>query len=430
MNTIKTVFLAALLSAAAYGVYVGVTGSPPNFGARRKAKDWEETAVADADGESGGPSAPLVSETPLAGDGLAPVAGASPYGGPDGASAGGAAPNRSLPPNSDAPPDRYASNHSYPSMRAAPPHEAASAAGGYPPDAYPAGGQPGGSQTGSGQTGGGQTGERYPADDRYRSAGEAVQAAAGVEQPNHDVHAEYAALMQSAQTLLAQDRLADALLELSDIFGDRSLTPEEDAQLTDLLDRLAGTVVYSRRHLLERAYEVQPGDTLDKIADSFEVPWQLLANINGIGDPRRIRPGDQLKVVRGPFNAFIDLDRFRLVLYVGSRYAGQFPIGIGEDHATPEGEFEVQKKVVNPTYYGQAVIDKDDPNNPLGEYALHLGGDLWIHGTNDPSSIGRAGSRGCIRLNDRDIKDVFDILTARTDRTAGSRVVIKHMPLR
>jgi hypothetical protein len=423
VNTIKTVFLAALLSAAAYGVYVGVTGSPPNFGVRRKAKDWEETIPPDGYNESGpdgATSAPQVSDAPLAGDRFSPAPGSTPLGapaGPDGTSASNLPAGHNLPlASSDAPPDRYASNHSYPSMRSAPPHDVPpdAAADGHPGGAYPAGGQ---------------AGDRYAADDRYRSPGDPGEASAA-EHPNHDIHAEYAALMQSAQSLLAQDRLAEALLELTDMFGVPGLTPQEDAQLTDLLDRLAGTVIFSRRHLLERAHEVQPGDTLEKIADAYEVPWQLLANINGIHDPRRVRPGEQLKVVRGPFSAHIDPDRFRLVLSVEGRYAGQFPIGVGEDHTTPEGEFEVQKKVVNPTYYGQTVIDKDDPNNPLGEYALNLGGDLWIHGTNDPGSIGKAGSRGCIRLADRDIKDVFEILTARSERTAGSRVIIKRMPLR
>jgi hypothetical protein len=424
VNTIKTVFLAALLSAAAYGVYVGVTGAPPNFGVRRKAKDWEDTAAPDAYAEGsfdGAMSAPLVSDVPLAGEGSA-SAGAPPPAMPD--DPVNPAPNHAQPAGGDLPPDRYASNRSYPSMRPAPPHDAAPASadtpatGAYPADRY------GGDRYG---------GDRYPAEshggDQYPT-GDGAEIPADAEIPNDNIHAEYAALMESALGLLAQDRLAEALLELTDMFGVPGLTPEEETQLTDLLDRLAGTVIYSRQHLLERAYEVQPGDTLEKIADAYEVPWQLLANVNGIRDPRRVRPGDQLKVVRGPFNAHIDPDRFRLVLSVGGRYAGQFPIGIGEDRTTPEGEFEVVKKIVNPTYYGQPVIDKDDPNNPLGEYALDLGGGIWIHGTNDPSSIGKAGSRGCIRLADRDIKDLFEILSARTDRTAGSKVIIKRMAVR
>ena len=412
MNTIKTVFLAALLSAAAYGVYVGITGSPPNFGPRRRARDWDETPASETATESAVasiPGAPLItideSPAPTAGDLSGNVQpDAPPVARPSAPAAVSPLPSANhleQPIAGDAPLERYSSTQPYPSSRSA---AAAMQAG----DAT----------------------VRAPSDQRYPSelSGGAAPPVHEISPPVQDTasHADFAALMQSVQTLLAQNRLVDAHLELSEWFGAPEFTPEEDAQITELLDQLAGTVVYSRQHLLERAYEVQPGDTLEKIADVYEVPWQLLANINGIRDPRAVRPGDQLKVVRGPFGAHVDLRRLRLVLYVGSRYAGRFPIGIGEDHNIPESDFVVERKVVNPIYYGQPVIDKDDPNNPLGEYALDLGNGILIHGTNEPGSIGRVGARGCIRLADRDIKDVYDILTARTERTAGSPVTIRR----
>ena len=411
MNTIKTVFLAALLSAAAYGVYVGVTGAPPNFGHRRKTRDWEETAADRADDDQSGlPSAPLISIdegsssasvnlTPPQPAGVAlPDTGSPP---PAVTGAG-----QSQPPSAgDATLDQFTSNQRYPSSRP----EA---------DAHSLDSAPAASRGPLAQA------EHPPGDDL--TAGETPAGYSDPPAQNEEIHADFAALMQSVQALLAQNHLAEAHLELSEWFGDPRFSAAEDAQLTDLLDRLAGTVIYSRQHLLERAYEVQPGDTLDKIAEAYEVPWELLANINGIRDPRAVRPGDQLKVVKGPFNAYVSLSRFQLVLYLGNRYAGRFRIGVGKDQETPEGKFVVLSKVTNPTYYGQPVIDKDDPSNPLGEYAIDLGNSIWIHGTNDPQSIGRADSRGCIRLAERDVKDVFEILTVKSDRTAGSQVMIRR----
>jgi LysM repeat protein len=404
VNTIKTVFLAALLSAAAYGVYVGVTGTTPNFGHRHKSKDWEEA-------DDPGAGAPIVSIDDAAAMPLGEVAIAAPAAGaPLDTSASPTAglpstPQIPAPATGDAQLDRYSSTQPYPSTQPdagpQPPSEAANAA-----DLMPEGDQLSASQGGPGEP------TTSPQGDP--SVG------------SEDGHADFAALMQSVRGLLDQNRLADAHLELSEWFGDLRFSAAEDAQLTDLLDRLAGTVVYSRQHLLERPYEVQPGDTLERIADAYEIPWELLGNINGIRDPRSVRPGDQLKVVKGPFNAYVSLSRFQLVLYLGNRYAGRFHIGVGKDNATREGEFVVLRKLTNPTYYGQPVIDKDDPNNPLGEFALDLGDSIFIHGTNDPQSIGRADSRGCIRLADRDIQDVFGILTAKTERTAGSRVIIRQ----
>jgi lipoprotein-anchoring transpeptidase ErfK/SrfK len=48
------------------------------------------------------------------------------------------------------------------------------------------------------------------------------------------------------------------------------------------------------------------------------------------------------------------------------------------------------------------------PGNPLGARALYLGqSEYRIHGTNDPSTIGRQVSSGCIRLTNEDVSDLF-----------------------
>jgi hypothetical protein len=225
---------------------------------------------------------------------------------------------------------------------------------------------------------------------------------------------------QSIQQLLAQDRLVEAHRELSRWYGDPRAAQNEQ-QVQQLLDSLAGTIVYSRESFLEPAYEVQPGDTLQRIAEHYQVPWQLLAKINGIQDPSVLRTGEKLKVVRGPFSADVDIARFRLTLWLGDLYAGRFPIGIGADQTPPEGVFGVETKLENPTYYGpDQVVDANDPANPLGERWISLGNRLGIHGTTDPNSIGQAGARGCIRLSETDVNDVYDILSV------GSRVTIRR----
>ena len=50
---------------------------------------------------------------------------------------------------------------------------------------------------------------------------------------------------------------------------------------------------------------------------------------------------------------------------------------------------------------------------------IDLGDSYGIHGTIDPDSIGKAASRGCIRLRDKDIVEVYDFLVK------GSEVVIR-----
>ena len=48
------------------------------------------------------------------------------------------------------------------------------------------------------------------------------------------------------------------------------------------------------------------------------------------------------------------------------------------------------------------------PDNPLGARAIYLGSSIYrIHGTNEPSSIGKAASSGCIRMLNQDVTELY-----------------------
>ena len=227
--------------------------------------------------------------------------------------------------------------------------------------------------------------------------------------------------MDAAQRELEAGQMAAALQQLSGWYDDPRLAPNDQQRLTQLLDQVAGTVIYSTQHLLEPPYEVQPNERLDDIAQRYNVPWQLLAKINGIEDPQNLRPGERLKVVRGPFSAVVSLEKRQLTLLLNGSYAGRFAIGIGQEHPPQEGTFAVSDKVVNPVYRGRdRAIGADDQNNPLGERWIGLGSALAIHGTNRPEDIGRTDLPGSISLNPRDVEDVYDILSL------GSKVIIRR----
>jgi hypothetical protein len=214
--------------------------------------------------------------------------------------------------------------------------------------------------------------------------------------------------LQNAREDLAQGKLAEVHQELSLWYDNPQLSPEESRQLTDLLDEVAGSVVYSREHLLERPYLVQSGDTLQRIGRKYGVPWQLLAKINRIADPENLEPGQELKVIRGPFEAVVHLDRHEMTVMLRGLYAGRFPIGVGRDQGAMEGTFFVEDK----------LPQSPDPDSPLGRYWIKLNDRIGIHGTNDPRNVGASGGPGSICLEDRDIEDVHAILSI------GSRVQI------
>lgn len=386
MNTFKSLCLGILLLGASYGVYVAVNGTPR-----------QRTSPDDAEASEGVDVSRDLPELP-SNDPQPPRH--RPRSGND------AEPQTLDGPDSEAP--RYV-----------PPADQVDAA---PPVEQPEVPRPSTSAR-SRRAAGEATPAGYVAGERPARDEHAPTSANGYEAAGDD----FALALENAQVLLETGRLSEGLLELSRWYQNPRLAPEEQEYLVELLSRVAGTVIYSRQHLLERPYRVRTGDTLHRIAQQYNVPWRLLAKINGVDDPDALSPGEELKVVPGPFDAVVDLSTWELTLFLHGRYAGRFRIGLGEDDPTPEGEYTVKSKEVNPTYYGPDVtIDQDDPENPLGELLLDLGGRVYLHATDDVSSLGRQGGRGSIRLSAADMEDVFDILTSESEGGMASRVVIRR----
>jgi LysM repeat protein len=233
---------------------------------------------------------------------------------------------------------------------------------------------------------------------------------------------KFAEFMKAVQKNLDEGRLPEAHMALSSLYDNPDLPQAQAKLVTELLDQLAGTVIYSRQHLLDQPYLVRPGDTLEQVADRYNVPPVLLARINGIREGVPLEPGQELKVVRGPFNAVIHLDKHELTLMVDGRYAGRFTIGVGCDQPKLEGTYIVREKNANPQYRGPdgITVPGGDPRNPLGKYWIGLSNNIGLHGTVDPQNIGRDDNRGTICLGERDIDDIYGILSV------GSRVVIQR----
>ena len=99
------------------------------------------------------------------------------------------------------------------------------------------------------------------------------------------VQSKFAKLMETVEQKLDEGQFAEAQLWLSILYNNPDLPPDQAKQITELLDQLAGTVIYSRQSYLEPAYTTQPGDTIGQIAQKYDVPWQLLAKINGLMPP-------------------------------------------------------------------------------------------------------------------------------------------------
>ncbi len=114
----------------------------------------------------------------------------------------------------------------------------------------------------------------------------------------------------------------------------------------------------------------------------------------------------------------IDTAHTFLYLTLGGGQALRYGIGVGREGFTWSGVEKISRKTEWPDWIPpvemiarQPYLPRwvgGGPGNPLGARALYLGNTAYrIHGTNNPSSIGKHVSSGCIRLRDADVIDLY-----------------------
>nr|WP_270898557.1 L,D-transpeptidase [Aliibacillus thermotolerans] len=119
-----------------------------------------------------------------------------------------------------------------------------------------------------------------------------------------------------------------------------------------------------------------------------------------------VLPGDPYLIVNKETN--------ELAYFEDGEKLYHHPVATGKTETlTPEGEFIVIVKAVQP-YYRKLDIKGGDPNNPLGSRWIGFDADdtdgrtYGIHGTNNPQSIGKYVSEGCIRMHNEHINKMFE----------------------
>jgi lipoprotein-anchoring transpeptidase ErfK/SrfK len=125
----------------------------------------------------------------------------------------------------------------------------------------------------------------------------------------------------------------------------------------------------------------------------------------------------------------VDTPNTYLYYILGNGRAIRYGVRVGRDGFTWTGVQKIRKKTEWPDWFPPSeMIERQPylprfmaggPGNPLGARAMYLGSTVYrIHGTNQPSTIGKFVSSGCIGMLNEDVSDLFDRVKV------GTRVVV------
>ena len=122
----------------------------------------------------------------------------------------------------------------------------------------------------------------------------------------------------------------------------------------------------------------------------------------------------------------------RLYFVTGPGQAISYPIAVPREESRWAGTTSVTNKRINPSWTPTPTMLAENPRlprwvpgghpmNPLGVRALYLGSSTYrIHGTDAPWTIGSAVSKGCIRMYNQDVQDLFP------RATVGAKVTVTY----
>jgi L,D-transpeptidase ErfK/SrfK len=190
----------------------------------------------------------------------------------------------------------------------------------------------------------------------------------------------------------------------------------------------------------------ESGETLNDIGDKYGIGLHEMLEANPQVSQGELYGGEEVilptsfvlpKYRKG---IVINLAECRLYYFTpDGRYVITYPVGLGrKGWRTPTTSTSVVRKTVKPVWTVPASIHAyvyeqtgnwlpnvvpPGPENPLGPYALYLGTHGYlIHGTNQPWSIGKLISAGCIRLYNADVTELYHQVST------GTPVKIIHQP--
>jgi len=219
-------------------------------------------------------------------------------------------------------------------------------------------------------------------------------------------------LIQKGEYLAARERLRAILMA--------NVSRPGIEQVQDKLEDVHMKIIFSAVEAPgETAYRVvKSGDSLSMIADEFRTTVEMIRLQNGLKSDV-IRPGMRLRIWTGRFNVMVDKSQNLLTLRSGDEVVKTYHVSTGKDNITPVGTFKIVNKLKNPSWTNEGKLyPPEDPKNILG--TRWMGFDLpgyGIHGTTQPESIGQQATAGCVRMLNKEVEELYDMLPVNTEVT-------------
>jgi lipoprotein-anchoring transpeptidase ErfK/SrfK/cbb3-type cytochrome oxidase subunit 3 len=253
-----------------------------------------------------------------------------------------------------------------------------------------------------------------------------------------DVRKDYDKAMDNFKTVIDKypddPIVAGALLGMGKIYQIKGQESEAVANFQSVVDKypksgfgmdaegrlgLATVGRYIQKNL--KPYAVQKGDNLVTIANKFHITPELITRLNDLKS-NALNVGQNINVIDGSnINVLINLSECKLYLKSADNIIRRYSVCIGKKETpTPTGSYNVTDKAVDPTWFstsdtgGKGEVPGGDPRNELGSRWIGFKPSYGVHGTIFPESIGKAESHGCVRMNNKDVEELYDIVAVGT----------------
>jgi hypothetical protein len=166
---------------------------------------------------------------------------------------------------------------------------------------------------------------------------------------------------------------------------------------------------------------------------TFGLAAMMVFTIGGTGAFAAERPTATGPVVENepPIRLLLNVPAHRLYVYESGKLTHTFRIAVGEvGHETPSGDYRIRDIIWNPWWHPpnsawarDRQIEPPSENNPMGRVKMNFSNLLYIHGSPEVGLLGRAASKGCIRMSNEEVMELARLLHSYVHPNLGESTI-------